>query len=87
MRLTEFNEGSNDERVSSQDGLVQGQLDSAIDAWLPLLHQEVQNVKIKVARCAEQLSQGTLFVAKDVDIVVLLINQLPDSLIIREFAR
>jgi hypothetical protein len=86
MRLAEFNEGPNDERVPSKDGLVQGQLDTAIDARLPLLHQEVENVKIKIARCTEQLRQGTLFMAKDVDIVVLLINQLPDSLIIRKFA-
>ena len=87
MRFAEFNEGPNDERVPSQNCLVQGQLDTAIDAWLPLLHQEVQNVKIKVASSTEQLRQGTLFMAKDIDIVVLLINQLPDSLIIRKFTR
>jgi hypothetical protein len=38
MRLAEFNERPNDERVPSKDSLVKGQLDSAIDAWLPLLH-------------------------------------------------
>ena len=87
MRFAEFNKGPNDERVTSQNGLVQGQLYTAIDAWLPLLHQEVQNVKIKIASSTEQLRQGTLFMAKDVDIVVLLINKLSDSLIIRKFTR
>ena len=44
--LAEFNQGMDDKRVASEDGLVQWHSVPTVDAWSSFLHQVIQNVEV-----------------------------------------
>ena len=70
------------EWVSAQYRLVQWKFVAAIDTGFSFFHKEVEDVEVEVAAGREKFEKGTFLIDQNVDVVVLLVDQLPHSFVV-----
>jgi hypothetical protein len=82
MRSSKLQQRFYYEWVSAQYRLVQWKFVAAIDTGFSFFHKEVEDVEVEVAASREKFEKGTFLIDQNVDVVVLLVDQLPHSFVV-----
>jgi len=70
------------EWVPAQYRLVQWKFVAAVDTGFSFFNKEVEDVEVEVAAGREKFEKGTFLIDQNVDVVVLLVDQLPHSFVV-----
>lgn len=88
IRLTMLKKSFDNKWVTSNDCLVKSKVFARIDAGLSFLigHDHVKNIMIFISTVLEEIIHKVVFIKQNINIIVMIFDQLSDSLTLRNIA-